>query len=207
MIIAIDTASTDVSIALTALDGAVIHSDGWSAGPRQSHELLPRLMAVLERHGVALDAVSALAVGIGPGSFTGLRVGMSIAKGLAFVLGRPIVGVPSLAAWLDAEPDARGAAVRAGARDAFLLERDAPGPAVIDRDELAAYTGRLVAPVELTESFGLSATLQPFGAAAAIATSAARRLEREPAGDDLERLEPAYLRAPRGTDPHAAEVR
>jgi tRNA threonylcarbamoyl adenosine modification protein YeaZ len=207
VIIAIDTASTDVSIALADRDGALIHSDGWSAGPRQSHELLPRIMTVLDSRAVALDAVSALAVGIGPGSFTGLRVGMSIAKGLAFALGRPIVGVPSLEAWLDAEPDAGGAAVRAGAREAYVLERGGPGPQVVDRDELATFAARLVAPVELTEAFGLGATLQPFGAAVAIAASAARRLERAPDGDDLERLEPAYLRAPRGVAQSAAEVR
>ena len=95
--------------------------DGWSAGQRQAHELLPRLLALLERTAAASATVTALAVGIGPGSFTGLRVGMSVAKGLAFALERPIVGVPSLAAWLASEPDAAAAVARAGARDAYLL--------------------------------------------------------------------------------------
>ena len=104
MIVAIESASADVSIALADPDGTLRRVDGWSAGQRQSHELLPRIAALLQADGSALTAVSALAVGIGPGSFTGLRVGMSVAKGLAVALDRPIVGVPSLPAWLESEP-------------------------------------------------------------------------------------------------------
>ena len=47
-----------------------------------------------------------MAVGVGPGSFTGLRVGMGLAKGIALARHVPIVGVPSLVAWLVAEPEA-----------------------------------------------------------------------------------------------------
>ena len=83
-------------------------------------------------------AVSALAVGIGPGSFTGLRVGMSVAKGLAVALDRPIIGVPSLPAWLESEPDAAAAVARAGARDAYLLRRGAASPEIVDRDRWQA---------------------------------------------------------------------
>lgn len=197
MIIAIEAASSDLSLALAAPDGRELASDGWTADQRRTHELLPRLLALIERSGHALEEVSVLAVGIGPGSFTGLRVAMSIAKGLAFALERPIAGVPSLAAWLDAEPQARFALARAGAREAFLLDRSSGELRVVGPEE-AATTGPAVVATELAEAFGMSGTRPPFAAAATIARIAAERLADAPQGDDLETLEPGYLRGPRG---------
>ncbi|HEY8177217.1 MAG TPA: tRNA (adenosine(37)-N6)-threonylcarbamoyltransferase complex dimerization subunit type 1 TsaB [Candidatus Limnocylindria bacterium] len=204
MIVAIESASADVSIALADPDGTLRRVDGWSAGQRQSHELLPRIAALLQADGSALTAVRALAVGIGPGSFTGLRVGMSVAKGLAVALDRPIVGVPSLPAWLESEPQATAAVARAGARDAYLLRRGAAAPEIVDRDLLAGLTGPLLAAAELIAAFEMADGVQPLRAAAAVARQAAVRLGDDPTGDDLSRLEPAYLRAPRGVSPAAA---
>jgi tRNA threonylcarbamoyl adenosine modification protein YeaZ len=204
VIVAIESASADVSIALADPDGTLRRVDGWSAGPRQSHELLPRIAALLQADGSALTAVSALAVGIGPGSFTGLRVGMSVAKGLAVALGRPILGVPSLPAWLESEPEAAAAVARAGARDAYLLRREAAAPEIVDRDVVAGLTGPLVAAAELIAAFEVADAVQPLRAAAAVARQAAVRLSDDPTGDDLSLLEPAYLRAPRGVAPAAA---
>jgi tRNA threonylcarbamoyladenosine biosynthesis protein TsaB len=204
VIVAIESASTDVSIALADPDGTLRRVDGWSAGQRQSHELLPRITDLLRADGTDFSAITALAVGTGPGSFTGLRVGMSVAKGLAVALDRPIVGIASLPAWLEVEPDAVAAVARAGAREAYLLRRDARQPEVVDRDALAGMTGPWVAPIELQEAFGLAKALQPLRAAAAVVRQAALRLQDEPAGDDLSRLEPAYLRAPRGVAQAAA---
>jgi tRNA threonylcarbamoyladenosine biosynthesis protein TsaB len=207
MIIAIESASTDPSVAVASADGTIVRTDGWSAGPRQAHELLPRLLSALELTGSSLGEVTAIGIGTGPGSFTGLRVGMSVAKGLAFALGRPIVGVLSLAAWLTAEPEADAAAARAGSRDGYLLLRGETAPRIVDRDELAAARGHLVAPIELAEAFGLLDSIPPLRAAAAVAAEAAARLNANPTGDDLERLEPVYLRAPRGIGPARTEVR
>ena len=64
--------------------------------------------------------------------------------------------------------------------------------------------GLLVAPAELIEAFELPDALQPLRAAAAVARQAALRLRDDPIGDDLSRLEPAYLRAPRGVAQAAA---
>jgi tRNA threonylcarbamoyladenosine biosynthesis protein TsaB len=197
VILAIESASTDPSVAVAAPDGTLLRLDGWSASPRQAHELLPRLMAALADAGGALLKVSGIGVGIGPGSFTGLRVGMSVAKGLAFALRVPIVGVPSLDAWLEAVPEAAGAAARAGASDAYLLVRGERDARIVARDALPR-DARLVAPTELAAAFDLRGCVAPVRAAAAVATRAARRLAAEPAGDDLDRLEPAYLRLPRG---------
>jgi hypothetical protein len=67
----------------------------------------------------------------------------------------------------------------------------------VDRGGLPTGIPR-VAPAELASAFGIVAALSPTRAAAAVAAAAARRLAAGPAGDALERLEPRYLRAPRG---------
>jgi tRNA threonylcarbamoyladenosine biosynthesis protein TsaB len=205
VILAIESASTDLSVAVALPDGSPLIVDGWSVGPRQAHELLPRLLDALRRAGGTLDDVRGIAVGIGPGSFTGLRVGMSLAKGLAFARGLPIQGVPSLAAWLASEPDVLAAASRAGAREAYLLVRGEQAPRVVDREQLTEHGGALVAPSELAEAFELQASVPPLRAAAEVAVAASVRLLAQPAGDDLDRLEPAYVRAPRGIAPAVDE--
>lgn len=197
MILGIETASTDLSVAIAGRDGAPLGSDAWSSDRRQAHELLPRLLDLIAGTGLALADCRAVAVGLGPGSFTGLRVGLSVAKGIAFSLGVPIVGIPSLQAWLAAEPGREVAVARAGAAEAYLLERGAASPIVVERAALADR-GSAIAARELASAFGLRDAQPPDRAAAAVARLAAARLATDPAGDDLERLEPAYLRGPRG---------
>jgi tRNA threonylcarbamoyl adenosine modification protein YeaZ len=207
MIVAIESASTDISLAVARADGTPIASSGWTSDRRQGHETLPRLLDLLREAGIELRSLTAVAVGTGPGSFTGLRVGMSLAKGLALALRVPIVGLPSLPAWLAAEPDAVAAIGRAGARDSYVLLRDEAEPRIVDRDELPerARSAAVVAPRELADAFGLAGARPPHRAAMALATAGAARLAARPDGDDLARLEPAYLRAPRGVGqlPHA----
>ena len=201
MIIAIEAASTDLSLALTEPDGRPLVDEGWTTEQRQSAELLPRLLALLERADRDLHDATAIGVGIGPGSFTGLRVALAIGKGLAVGLGRPIVGVPSLVAWLAAHPDSAAALARAGAREAYLLPRGEETARVVDRDAVTALVGdaRIVAPSELADAFELAGAESPR-AAGAVAARAAERLAEDPAGDDLRALEPIYLRPPRGLE-------
>jgi tRNA threonylcarbamoyl adenosine modification protein YeaZ len=161
--------------------------------------LLPRLLALLAASGLRLEVATGLAVGIGPGSFTGLRVGLSLAKGLAHAMALPIVGVGSLAAWLAAEPDARAAVTRAGASEAWLLRRGGDGPELLDRAALAAEEpGAVVAPTELAAAFGIADAIAPYRGAIGVAALGIPRLTTRP--DDLVSLEPAYLRAPRGLE-------
>ena len=200
MILAIESASTDPSVAVAEADGEPLVVDGWSGGPGQGRELLPRLLAAVERSGRRLEDTTAVAVGIGPGSFTGLRVGMSLAKGIAFGLRVPIVGIPSLAAWLAAEPDARAALARAGAHEAFVLVRGVSDPAVVHEDGLpdAIRSEPVAAPEELAAALALAEGRPPLRAAGSLAALAAERLALDGTGDDLRTLEPAYLRLPRG---------
>jgi tRNA threonylcarbamoyladenosine biosynthesis protein TsaB len=209
VIIAIEAASVDLSVALAEPDGRAIGGSAWTSAQRQSAELLPRLLALLDEHGRRLDTVRLAAVGIGPGSFTGLRVAMSLVKGLAMALAIPIVGIPSLEAWLDAEPKARVALSRAGAREAYVLARGATEVTLVDRDALPAtlHAAKVVAPLELATAFGIADAVRPERAAEAIARRAA---ERAASGstDDLRTLEPLYLRAPRGvSEVHEATIR
>ena len=200
MIVAIESASSDPSVALAEPDGAPIGVDGWSSDPGQGRELLPRLLALAEREHRALTHATAIAVGIGPGSFTGLRVGMSLAKGLAQGLRVPIVAIGSLQAWLEQEADARAALSRAGAQDAYVLVRGADEPAIVDAVGLPASvrTDPVVAPAELAARLGLAEARPPTRAAESVATLAAERLQLDARGDDLATLEPVYLRLPRG---------
>ena len=199
MIVAIEAASTDLSLALAERDGTLVADEAWPSAQRQSAELLPRLLALLDRAGRTLRDSSAVAVGIGPGSFTGLRVALALGKGLAVALDRPIVGVPSLAAWLAAHRDAAAAVARAGAREAYLLTRGEADARVVDRDAVASLIGdaRVVAPSELIAAFGLAGA-EPPRAASAVAAEAAARLARDGRGDDVRTLEPIYVRPPRG---------
>ncbi|HEX5040025.1 MAG TPA: tRNA (adenosine(37)-N6)-threonylcarbamoyltransferase complex dimerization subunit type 1 TsaB [Candidatus Limnocylindria bacterium] len=208
MIVAFDGAATDLSVAIAEPDGSLIDDAAWSSAQRQSAELLPRLIELLAAHGREIGSTTGVAVGLGPGSFTGLRVAMALAKGLAFGLGKPLVGIPSLQAWLAAEPSASIALSRAGAREGYLLARDGNGPLIADRDRIEERlaTEPVVAPGELALAFGLRNATPPR-AAAEMARAAAERLANGDA-DNLARLEPLYLRAPRGlSDETPGEVR
>ncbi len=95
MLVAIDTATDQASLALH--DGFRVHVEHtWEAPRRQTTELVPRLAAAMEQLDLKPRQLSGVAVTRGPGSFTGLRIGLSVAKGLAVAQGLPLVGVPTL---------------------------------------------------------------------------------------------------------------
>jgi len=98
MILAIETATAEGAVAL--LDGPHVRSETELSGGRQQHagQLLIAIDALLGRHGAALDQVEGIALSVGPGSFTGLRIGLATALGLCFGSARWIVPVPTLAA-------------------------------------------------------------------------------------------------------------
>lgn len=96
MLLAIDTSAGQCAVALDTGAGIVSRREEMSRGHAEA--LFPMIDAVLAKAGVALDAVTRIAVCTGPGSFTGLRLGIAAARGLALGLGCEIVGVSRLEA-------------------------------------------------------------------------------------------------------------
>lgn len=95
MILAIDSATRWAGLALH--DGtAVIAEHGWRCANNHTIELSPAIDAMLNRAALDPADLAAVAVAIGPGSYTGLRVGLALAKGLALANGLPLIGVPTL---------------------------------------------------------------------------------------------------------------
>ena len=99
--VAIDTASDLAGVALME-EGALLGAVTWRTRQNQSRELLPALDWLLGRQGRGKEEISAVFVCLGPGSYAGLRVGVSTAKALAFALDASLAGVGRLEA--DAEP-------------------------------------------------------------------------------------------------------
>ncbi|MFW6082716.1 MAG: tRNA (adenosine(37)-N6)-threonylcarbamoyltransferase complex dimerization subunit type 1 TsaB [Chloroflexota bacterium] len=92
---AIDTATDQASLALH--DGFAVRAEHtWEAPRRHTTELSPRIGEAMAQTGVSPRDLSGVAIAKGPGSFTGLRVGMSVAKGLAVACSLPLVAVPTL---------------------------------------------------------------------------------------------------------------
>jgi tRNA threonylcarbamoyladenosine biosynthesis protein TsaB len=100
LLLGIETATRRVGVVLASEDGMLArvelggHAD--AGPPRHAERLAPAIEYCCDQIGVTLDHVSAIAVGVGPGMFTGLRVGVTTAKVLAQALRVPMIPVPSL---------------------------------------------------------------------------------------------------------------
>jgi tRNA threonylcarbamoyl adenosine modification protein YeaZ len=93
--LAIDTSSAFASIALGDC-GHILAELNWSSGQWHTVDLVPNIEVLLKQAKVAKKDINAVFVATGPGSFNGLRVGISVAKGIAFSLNIPLVGVSTL---------------------------------------------------------------------------------------------------------------
>jgi tRNA threonylcarbamoyladenosine biosynthesis protein TsaB len=133
LILAFDTAS-DVATSALVDDGEVL-------GERVSRAqtLLEDVDALLRQGGARPGTIDALAVGIGPGSFTGVRVGLATARGLALALGVPVAGVSTLDALAAGAPGATPV-IDARRREVFVLQGE---PRVLAPDALQLEPGTL----------------------------------------------------------------
>jgi tRNA threonylcarbamoyladenosine biosynthesis protein TsaB len=94
--LAIDTATQFASVALYQEGTGIIAESSWHTAMNHTVELMPTIVRTLRLQNLAPERLNAVAVALGPGSFTGLRIGLSVAKGLCMALELPIVGIPTL---------------------------------------------------------------------------------------------------------------
>jgi len=178
IVLGIDTSTPVASVAVV--------DDGRVLAEHHQHTRGSDLLVMIDALGVrAFDAV---AVGAGPGSFTGLRIGMATAKGIAFAAGCPLWAVSSLAALARGELFADGAEVPRG-----------PGPvcAVLDARRGELYAGRFDRQGDALVALGDERVLPPaeLDAFAAGARCIGDLWDRRPSGVDVARLALAGSRA------------
>jgi len=193
LILALDTTHEFGSLALVR-DGATLEEELLHEPAGFSGVLYGRLERLLARHGVALAAIDCFAAAAGPGSFTGVRVGLACIKGLAEALGKPAIGVSNLAALarFGAAPlravllDARRGQIYGAVYDDA---GEMVSPEVVAHFDawlatLPSGVTEFIAP-EPAPPLPVRATLvtAPRALAAAIARIAAERLARGDAGD------------------------
>jgi tRNA threonylcarbamoyladenosine biosynthesis protein TsaB len=223
LLLVIDTATREGVVGLADRDGKLLASESWTTGHRHGEELLSRLDNALLRLDASAQAIHWIAVGIGPGSFTGLRIGLATAKTLAYGLGLPLIGVSTTRALaLAAGVPNREVVVAlpAGAHDRYVTHVKVSGghaeemqPAALAvslASEVAAWESVPLIAVDLAEPEvpesavvlgqravrGLPAALATLAAAA---FAAGRR-------DDVAQLVPAYVALPRGITETAASM-
>lgn len=239
-VLAIETATSRATLALATLAGELRGVDAWEAGHRHAEELLARLAALLAGAGIARpgsarrdsDRLAGIIVGTGPGGFTGLRVGLATARGIARAAGAPLVGIPTGTA-LDAAARAGGAVgpaepaavlLPAGSAGRYLVRdgvarlapaRAAASAAADDRDDggdaadLADLApGATLVAVDLAGRAPAAALVRGAialdGLAAALVALGTARLR---AGeDDGPAVGPEYVTMPRGVLAAAGEV-
>ncbi|MGD0123270.1 MAG: tRNA (adenosine(37)-N6)-threonylcarbamoyltransferase complex dimerization subunit type 1 TsaB [Candidatus Limnocylindrales bacterium] len=214
-LLAIDTSGTNALVALGEAGGAVLAERRWVAGYRHGEELLTQIDEMLTAAGVALAGLSGIVVGTGPGAFTGLRVGLATAKGLAHGLGIPIAGVATSEALLEA---ASLAGAIEGTKAALLLPAGPSDRVVVIEGQARLLRGGQ--EPELDAGTALVAVDLP-GRAPAEALALGQRAESGLAvallrlgargiaagGEDVARLVPEYVTLPRGVPVAKGEVR
>ena len=214
MLLAIDTSTRHAGVAL-AQDGQVISSRSWCSLANHTAELMPAVAEILDGQRLAARDLTGIAVALGPGGFSALRVGISAAKGLALVSGKPLVGLSTLE--LEAHPYlASGMPVCAlldGGRQEVATARFGKDGQRLAEDSLGQPVELLSGIAEPTifcgegvtrwiglirEHLGILAlpvTSSPAGRLWSLAALGQQRIDLDEA-DDLATLQPHYLRMP-----------
>ena len=201
-LLALDTATSRVVVARGGFDGTLEDAAGWAAGYRHGERLLAPAGG--------RTAIGAVIVGTGPGAFTGLRVGIATAKGLAHGLGCPIVGVPSGLALLASVPGPCVLLLPAGPADRVLVRAGEASLLLPGGTEPELRSGEQLVAIDLEDRAPEDALergrIAHDGLAAALLRLGAERLAAEGRGDDLEALVPDYVTLPRGVTATTGEV-
>ena len=212
-ILAIDTATTRIVVASGSPDGRIDGLTTWPAGYRHGETLLPAIGRFLGEQNLRRSRLTGIVVGTGPGAFTGLRVGLATAKGLAHGLAIPIVGISTGAALLRAASEAGVAQpvllLPAGPSDRIVVRGDVPPALLVAGTEPELAPGETLVAIDLedradAEALGRGEAARA-GLGAALITLGAERLRRSDA-DDLARLVPEYVTLPRGVTAETGEV-
>lgn len=212
-ILAIDTATSRVVIATGSPDGVADGISTWVVGHRHGETLLPSIGRFLGEQNIRRSRLVGIVVGSGPGAFTGLRVGMATAKGMAHGLRIPLVGVSTAEALLTALDSHEGQALvlllPAGSSDRVIVRAgQAPRLLAGGREPDLAAHERLVA-VDLDGRAPADAIARGEqardGLGQALLRLGAARL-REAADGELATLVPEYVTLPRGAHPAQGSV-
>ena len=140
IVLALDTALAACSVAVTR-DGQVLAAASEPMLRGHQERLAPMVQAVMAEAGLAFPELDRIGVTVGPGSFTGLRVGLAFAKGLGLALGKPCIGVGTLEALAASEPGpGLIAAVIDARRGQVYLQVLEGGAAVMAPDALPVET-------------------------------------------------------------------
>ena len=161
MLLGIDTCGITGTVALATHTDSVLKIIGQLelAAKKNSAELLiPQIRALLAAHGVSLQQLEALVVVRGPGSFTGVRIGLSTAKGLAEALDKPVTAVSRLAVLAHAA-HTQAAAIDAGRGEFYFGEypNGLAEEALLTREQLADHAASLGAELAVFEETPQSA--------------------------------------------------
>ncbi len=181
-ILAFDTSAAHCAAALLA-GGEIRVAEIEPMARGQAERLMPLLQEVLARAGCTWGDLDALAVGVGPGNFTGIRIAVAAARGLALGLGKPAIGVSTLEAQAEgvSRPCVSIADARRGMVYAQVFTPEGPGAAELISD-----------PATLRPDLPRAPQADPASLPPAMARIAAERLA---AGAPLPRPAPLYLRS------------
>ncbi|NLV73855.1 MAG: tRNA (adenosine(37)-N6)-threonylcarbamoyltransferase complex dimerization subunit type 1 TsaB [Chloroflexi bacterium] len=211
MLLAIDTATRWASLAL--YDEAGIAAEySWRCSAQHTRQVLPAIDHMLRATQTSVSDISALAVAQGPGSFTGLRIGLSIAKGLSLARDLPIVAIPTLdiTAYAAGDPGCPLIAVLEMRRGRIVTAqyRFEEGEPVVEGEVVIRQAGTWQPPTD-----------EPILVTGEISSELARRLLQLPGGEQIAvasqattvrragfLAELAWLRLERGEPPAADEL-